>query len=207
LVLKNPQSILCGFIAALIFIPTNVWDMVWGVRFIQEGYGLDYGSAVMRAAAVPFGWIIGCPLLGFISDKIGRRKPVIIGGSVVLLLGLTWALFGREGVFPAFSISLLVGIASGAGMIPYTVVKEANPAHLSGTSTGVCNFITFTFSALLGPVFGWILLRSSNGTGQFLMKDYQVTFEPLLVGVGLAIILTFFLKETGYSGKMKKYPK
>ncbi|MCU0371246.1 MAG: MFS transporter, partial [Bacteroidales bacterium] len=53
LVLKNPQSILCGLIAALIFIPTNVWDMVWGVRFLQEGHGLDYGSAVLRAAAVP----------------------------------------------------------------------------------------------------------------------------------------------------------
>jgi MFS family permease len=198
-VFKNPQSLLCGLIAALIFIPTNVMDMIWGVRFLQEGYGLDYGTAVMRAAAVPFGWIIGCPLLGFISDKLKRRKPVIIGGAAVLLLCLTYALFGREGVFPPFSISLMVGIASGCGMIPYTVVKEANPPQLSGTATGVCNFITFTFSALLGPVFGWILLRSSEGSGQFMMEDYQVTFEPLLFGVALAIILTLFLKETGYS--------
>jgi MFS family permease len=199
IIFKNPQSLLCGFIAALIFIPTNVLDMIWGVRFLQEGYGLDYGTAVMRAAAVPFGWIIGCPLLGFISDKLRRRKPVIIGGAVVLLLGLIWALFGREGVFPVFSVSLMIGIASGAGMIPYTVVKEANPPQLSGTATGVCNFITFTFSALLGPVFGWILVRSSMDSDHFLMKDYQVTFEPLLLGVGLAIFLTFFLKETGHT--------
>lgn len=203
-VFKNPQSLLCGLIAALIFIPTNVLDMIWGVRFLQEGYGLDYGTAVMRAAAVPFGWIIGCPLLGFISDKIKRRKPVIIGGAVVLLLCLVFVLFGREGVFPPFSISLLVGIASGSGMIPYTVVKETNPPQLSGTATGVCNFITFTFSALLGPVFGWILLRSSEGSGQFRMEDYRVTFEPLLLGVALAIILTFFLKETGYAFGKKK---
>jgi MFS family permease len=202
-VFKNPQSLLCGFIAALIFIPTNVLDMIWGVRFLQEGYGLDYGDAVMRSAAVPFGWIIGCPLLGFISDKIGRRKPVMLGGAVVLLLCLTWALFGREGIFPAFSISLMVGIASGAGMIPYTVVKEANPPQLSGTATGVCNFITFTFSALLGPVFGWVLVRSSMGSGHFILKDYQVTFEPLLVGIGLAIFLIFLLKETGHA-KLKK---
>lgn len=199
MVFKNPQTLLCGFIAALIFIPTNVLDMIWGVRFLQEGYSLDYGAAVIRAAAVPFGWIIGCPLLGYISDKIGRRRPVIIGGAVVLLLGLVWALFGKAGVFPPFSIALMIGIASGSGMIPYTVVKEANPPQLNGTATGVCNFITFTFSALLGPVFGWILVRSSLGSDQFMMKDYQVTFEPLLIGVGLAIILTFFLKETGHT--------
>jgi MFS family permease len=199
LVFKNPQSLLCGFIAALIFIPTNVWDMIWGVRFLQEGYGLDYGTAVMRAAAVPFGWIIGCPLLGFISDKLRRRKPVIIGGAVALLLSLIWALYGRAGVFPTFSIALLVGIASGAGMLPYTVIKEANPKQLSGTATGVCNFITFTFSALLGPVFGWILVKESAGSDQFIMKDYQMTFTPLIIGVGLAILLAFFLKETGHT--------
>src|SRR6266576_6641798 len=84
-VFKNPQSILCGVIAGLLFIPTTIFDMVWGVRYLQEAHGFDYASAVMRSATVPVGWIIGCPLLGFISDRIGRRKPVIIAGSVGLL--------------------------------------------------------------------------------------------------------------------------
>ncbi len=198
IVFRNPQSLLCGFIAAMIFIPTNVFDMVWGVQFLQEGYGLDYGSAVMRAAAVPFGWIIGCPLLGFISDRIGRRKPVIIGGSVILLLGLIWTLYGRANVFPPYSIAVLIGIASGAGMIPYTVIKEANLSQYSGTATGVCNFINFTFSALMGQLIGWLLVRVSDGSGQFLMKDYRITFSPLLLGVCLAIIMTIYMKETGH---------
>ena len=34
---------------------------------------------------------------------------------------------------------------------------------MSGTATGVVNFLNFTFSALLGPVFGWILLSVSGG--------------------------------------------
>ena len=204
-VFKNPQSLLCGFIAALIFIPTNVLDMIWGVRFLQEGYGFDYRTAVMRTAAVPFGWIIGCPLLGFISDKISMRKPVIIGGAAVLLLCLTWALFGTPDVFPTFSVGLMIGIASGAGMLPYTVVKEANPPQLSGTATGVCNFITFTFSALLGPLFGWFLVSGSATSDHFVMKDYQGTFVPLLFGVGLAIFLTFFLKETGKNNIKNQY--
>jgi hypothetical protein len=29
------------------------------------------------------------------------------------------------------------------------------------------------------------------------LEHYQTAFEPLLYGVGLAILLTFFLKETG----------
>src|SRR5262249_42966576 len=82
-VFRNPQSILCGLIAGLLFIPTTIFDMVWGVRYLQEAHGMDYASAVLRSATIPFGWIIGCPLLGFISDRIGRRKPVIAGAAVV----------------------------------------------------------------------------------------------------------------------------
>ena len=85
LVFRNPQSILCGAIAGLLFIPTTIFDMIWGVRYLQDARGIDYASAVMRSASVPLGWIIGCPLLGWASDRIGRRKPVILAGAVVLL--------------------------------------------------------------------------------------------------------------------------
>src|SRR5215813_14208447 len=165
-VFKNPQSILCGLIAGFLFVPTTIFNMIWGVRYLQEAHGFDYASAVMRSAAVPFGWIIGCPLLGFISDKVGRRKPVIIGAAVVLMGCLAWILFGRAGVFPPYMIGLVAGLASGAAMLPYTVIKEANPPEMSGTATGVINFLNFTFSALLGPVFGWILQHLSGGAEQ-----------------------------------------
>ena len=197
LVFRNPQSILCGMIAGLLFIPTTIFDMVWGVRYLQEAQGMDYGSAVMRSAAVPFGWIIGCPLLGFISDRIGRRKPVIVVSGLVLLSCLAWILFGSPDVFPPYSIGLVAGLASGAAMLPYTIIKEANPPEVSGTATGVINFLNFTFSALLIPVFGWILTRVSGGAKSMNLEHYQSAFEPLLYGVAVAIILTFFLKETG----------
>jgi MFS family permease len=196
-VFRNPQSILCGLISGLLFIPTTIFDMIWGVRYLQESHGLDFGSAVMRSAAVPFGWIIGCPLMGFISDRIGRRKPVIIGGAVILFACLAWILFGRTDVFPPYTLALTAGIASGVAMIPYTVIKEVNPKEFGGTATGVVNFLNFTFSALLGPVFGWLLQEVASGAAQRELSHYQKAFAPLLVGVVLAIILTIFLRETG----------
>ena len=197
MVFRNPQSILCGMIAGLLFIPTTIFDMIWGVRYLQEARGFDYASAVLRSSMVPIGWIIGCPLLGFVSDRIGRRKPVIIAGGVVLLAAIAWILFARTALFPPYLVGLVAGIASGAAMLPYTVIKEANPPEASGTATGVVNFLNFTFSALLTPVFGWIMLRTTGGLPQMQLEHYQTTFTPLLFGVGLAILLTFFLKETG----------
>jgi MFS family permease len=171
--------------------------MIWGVRFLQEARGHEYADAVIRSATVPLGWMIGCPLLGFVSDRLGRRKPVIAGAALVLLGCLGWILYGPAGVLPSYLLGLVAGIASGAAMLPYTVIKEANPPEVSGTATGVVNFLNFTFSALLTPVFGWILVRVSGGLPQMQLEHYQTTFTPLLFGVGLAILLTFFLKETG----------
>jgi MFS family permease len=195
-VFRNPQSILCGLISGLIFIPTTIFDMVWGVRFLQEAHDMPFGMAVLRSASVPFGWIIGCPLLGALSDRLGRRKPVILGGAAVLLLCLILILYGPPDLFPAFALGLVAGIASGAAMLPYTVIKEVNRPEYSGTATGVVNFINFSFSALLGPVFGSLLTRASGGQERELIH-YQAAFQPLIYGVGLAIVLTLLLRETG----------
>jgi MFS family permease len=196
-VFLNPQSLICGLISGLLFIPTTILGMTWGVRFLQEGRGQDYEAAVMLAATIPLGWIIGCPLLGFISDPLGRRKPVILAGALGLLAVLTWVLFGNPNVLRGPIVGILMGISSGAAMLPYTVIKEANPPELGGSATGVINFINFTFSALLGPVFGSRLVNVSGGSETMSLGHYQDGFKPLIYGVFFALALTFLLKETG----------
>ena len=198
-VFKNPQSILCGVIAGLLFIPTTIFDMIWGVRYLQEARGLDYGEAVMRSSTVPLGWIIGCPLLGYLSDKIGRRKPVIIGSAFVVLACLAWILYGPIDALPPYVVGLIAGIASGSAMLPYTIIKEVNPPEYSGTATGVVNFLNFTFSALMGPLFAGVLTTVSGGASTMTLEHYQTSFEPLMYGVVLAIGLTFLLTETGWA--------
>ena len=167
------------------------------MRYLQEGHGFDYATAVLRSATVPLGWIIGCPLLGFVSDRHGRRKPVIVAGAAVLFAALLWILHGPTEALPPYVLGLVAGIASGAAMLPYTVIKEANPPAVSGTATGVVNFLNFTFSALLGPLFPSMLARASGGASPMQLEHYQAAFEPLLYGVALAIVGALVLKETG----------
>src|SRR6185369_6389483 len=121
----------------------------------------------------------------------------IFAGALILLGLFAWVLFGSPAVLRGPVVGILMGVASGAAMLPYSIIKEANPPELGGSATGVINFINFTFSALLGPVFGARLVRASEGGDAMSLAQYQAGFRPLLVGILLALILTFFLKETG----------
>jgi len=124
----------------------------------------------------------------------------------VLLLCLIWILYGRADVLPPYVLGLVAGLASGAAMLPYTVIKEANPPQMSGTATGVVNFLNFTFSALLGPVFASMLTRASGGAPEMTLEHYQSAFQPLIFGVALAIVLTLLLKETGTAAAPARLP-
>jgi MFS family permease len=140
-----------------------------------------------------------------ISDRLGRRKPVIIFSALALLATMALILYGPTGVFPPYSLALVAGIASGGAMLPYTVIKEANRPEYGGTATGVINFINFSLSALLGPMFASLLMRVSGG-GERELGHYQQAFQPLLIGVALAVLLALFLKETGPAARSSAKP-
>jgi MFS family permease len=197
-VLSNPQSYLCGFTAGLLFLPTTIGDMIWGVPFLRDGLGVGYAEAVNRASMVPLGWVIGCPLLGYLADRIGQRKPVLIGGAV-LMLAATSCFVYLPGVLPPYMLGLLLGIGSGAAMIPYSIIKEVNPDDVKGSATGAINFLVFTLSAVLAPAYGW-LLGTLSGGGKLTLGVFQDASSVGIAGIVLAIMLACFLRETGHKG-------
>lgn len=199
-VLTNPQSYLCGFCAGLLFLPTTIGDMIWGIPFLHNGLDVSYGEAVNRASMVPLGWVIGCPLLGYLSDRLGRRKPVLIAGALLMLVSGAGIFYLPSGVAPPYVLGLLLGIGSGAAMLPYTVIKEVNPDNVKGSASGAINFLVFTFSALLTPAYGKLLAHHANG-GAMNLPVFRAAGSWLLGGIVLATALAMFMRETGPRGR------
>jgi MFS family permease len=194
-VFLNPQSYLCGAVAGLLFAPTTILDMVWGVRFLQQDRAFEYGAAVVTVSMVPLGWAIGCPLLGWLADKLHRRKPALILGALVMLACIVELTYFSS-LIPEWITLLLFGIGSGAAMIPYTIIKEVNPDRVKGSATGAMNFLTFTVTAVIGPVFashfGKLLGTTPDRVAHLRHSD---TFW--IVIIVLALILSAVLRETG----------
>jgi MFS family permease len=196
IVLSNPQSYLCGLIAGLLFTPTTIGDMTWGVSFFEHDVQLDFGHAVTVVSMVPLGWVVGCPLMGWLADRIGLRKPVLIGGGLVMLAAVAQITLMPQLLAPVLGM-FIFGVASGAAMIPYTIIKEANPDEVKGSATGAQNFLVFGISALVGPIFGGLLGQSLDSTNDHLahFRDAGLFWMTAIL---LAVLVSFFLRETGH---------
>src|SRR5271154_1167265 len=199
IVFRNPQSYLCGAVAGLLFVPTTIGDMTWGVAFFQRDRMFSYHDAVVTGSIVPMGWVIGCPLLGWLADKMGRRKPALIGGAVVMLLAAAEITFSTGHTAAAIGC-FIFGIASGAAMIPYTIIKEVNPDEVKGSATGGINFLTFGVTALIGPIFADVLGKGFAST-QNHIAHFRQSGVFWIGGIALAIVLSSVLRETGHAGK------
>lgn len=198
IVFANPQSYLCGLVAGLLFVPTTVGDMVWGVRFFQDDKLFTYSQAVLAVSMVPLGWVFGCPLLGFLADHWGKRKPALIGGAFVLLLGLIQLIYA-PGLFPAWLTLFVLGVASGAAMIPYTIIKEVNPDQVKGSATGGINFLTFAVTAIIGPLFASHFGKTLGTAGADTVAHFQSAGLFWIGIVVVAIAASFLLRETGHA--------
>ncbi|NML68733.1 MFS transporter [Chryseobacterium sp. RP-3-3] len=194
IVFTNPQSWLCGLISGLLFAPTTIFTMTWGVAFFQKDKGFVFHDAAITSAMVAFGWVFGCPLLGFLTDKIGRRKPVLVGGAVLMILSFLQLVYLPE-LYPAKISMFIFGLGSGAAMIPYSIIKEANPDYVKGSATGAINFITFGVTTLVSPLFsGWFGKSLDISSGEI---HFQHSILFWIGGIVFAVLISLLLKETG----------
>ncbi|MDQ1098069.1 MULTISPECIES: MFS transporter [Chryseobacterium] len=194
IVFRNPQSWLCGIISGLLFAPTTIFAMTWAVAFFEKDKGFEFSDAAITSAMVAFGWVFGCPLLGFITDKIGLRKPVLAGGAILMILSLLQLIYLPD-LYPAKISMFVLGLGSGAAMIPYSVIKEANPDYVKGSATGAINFITFGVTTLLNPVFSRWFGKSLGNVPGTIHFQHSVLFW--IAGIVLAILVSLLLRETG----------
>ena len=195
IVFSNPQSWLCGIVSGLLFAPTTIFAMTWAVAFFEKDRSLDFHTATISSAMVAFGWVFGCPILGYITDKIRKRKPVLILGALMMIMSLIQLLYFPD-LLPVKISMFLLGVASGAAMIPYSIIKEANPDNVKGSATGAINFITFGVTTILSPLFSRLFGQTlENATNKAV--HFQQAGLFWIIGISIAILVSFLLKETG----------
>lgn len=147
-------------------------------------------------------WALASPIIGRMSDRIGRRKPLFIAGSLVATL--LWLLVIYLGRMPPAALAVLyvfTGFASSSFITCFAHAKESVPMHLTGTATGVMNMGIMIGPTVMQPAVGWMLDRKWQGTmvdgaRAYSLEAYQTGFLMMVAWVVLGMIILALSRET-----------
>ena len=203
LIFTNPQMWLIGIIGCLLYLPSSVFLDLWGIPYLKSVYQLTPEQAAGISVYTFTGWIISCPIIGILSDKIRRRRlPLtVVGFFAALLLCVVFYVPGIQ-LSGLYTIFFMIGFCCGAHPLCFALGKESNPIQISGTSVAVTNMLIMTGGAIFQPVVGKLLdLHTSspigaNGLPTYTAGDYTFALSVIPLGVALGIFLTLFIKET-----------
>ncbi len=175
----------------LSFVPGGVagtllaFSGLWGVPYLTTAYGMSTAEAAGATSTVMVAWAVGGPAFGAASDRLGRRKPLYVGGLAVVTVGWALLLFGSPPRPLLAALLAVTGFFSGCMMPGFAFAKESVPPALAGTVSGVVNTGVMVGPMLLQPSIGWILDRLWSGAMQDGARAYGVA--AYRAGFALAI--------------------
>ncbi|MFY7698382.1 MAG: MFS transporter [Legionella sp.] len=201
IILFHRQTWINAFYAGFLFVPTAVIGESIGPAYLQFGRGLSMHNAAFATGLIFIGWGIGGPISGWLSDRIGKRKPVMLlsalSGFVLSLLFVFYPSLSQTNLYIIF---FLFGLTNTGVSIAYAVSTELHGANVVGTAIAFTNMISILVGALMQPLVG-CLVDMVSGTRAYNLEtltlaDFQSGLQLLPICSFVALILAFLVNET-----------
>ncbi len=200
--LKNKYVWFNALYAGLVFAPVQALGEYWGPFFLSNVYDLSTTQSAWAKSMLFVGWVIGGPMAGMLSDKIGRR-PIMIGSGILSLLLLSLLFVNLElSSLAVFILCFALGFFNTGLVAAYTASSEILDKASSGISLAICNMLSISIGAIFISVCGALLdLISSGATNQlneriYTSQEVLLSFSPLLACGLVAVFFAFKMKET-----------
>jgi MFS family permease len=194
LVLGHRQTWLVALVGLGTSAPLLAFASLWGVPFLETAYGLQRREAAVLTSIMFIGWGVGAPLVGWLSDRLGRRKPPLIAGLLLETAALSLLVYVPGLPVPALAVlCFLVGLFGSAQIVCFALARENHPEALSGTAIGFVNAMVTGAGALFQPLVGLLLDlawagETSQGARVYAVQSYRVALASL-IACGLASLL------------------
>ncbi len=201
IILSCRQTWLNALYAGFLFGPTAVIGEAIGPAYLQFGRGLGAHSAAFATGLIFIGWGISGPLSGWLSDRVGKRKPImIISGICGVIFTSLFVFVPNLSQTSAYLLFFVFGLTNTGVAIAYAVSTELHDRNVIGTSIAFTNMTSIFVGASLQPLVGRLVdavagQRAYN-VESLLLTDFQAGLKILPICSLIALILAFTIKET-----------
>ncbi len=199
--ITNRQNIACGIYTGMMNLPVMLLGAVWGSLFLMQVHGMKLIEASFVTSMVCMGTIVGSPLVGFISDKMTKKKPAMMAGALASLAIFALIALTKEPDPYLFAfLFFCLGAATSTQVLGYPLIAENNPPELTGTSMGLAGMIIMGSALILQPVSGLLIDygwdgRLVDGSRFYTSGDFMRSFMIFPIGFVISYLLTHVITE------------
>lgn len=172
--IKGVPFLLIGFFA---YCAAEATAMYWASTYFTEVKGISGDRAASFAALFYIGITLGRFASGFITERLGDRRMILLGTGV-LACGIMILLIPVQSYMTAFAAFLVIGF----GCAPiYPCIIHSTPANFgaenSGAIIGIQMASAYVGSTFIPPLFGLF----GNAVGFSVMPVYLLAFFALMI--------------------------
>ena len=204
-VFKNPYTWPPFFGFFSFYSTLMAFSGLWGIPFLTQVYGFSNKEAANYVMIISFGLLVGCPLIGYVSDRVlVRRKAPYV--ACAFAYAIVWGIIcffsiQKPPITYLYIMSFFMGFFSSGFTLSLVSSKEVNMNFLAGIAMGTVNTGGFLGAAALQIILGKVLDFFWKGVvidsvRIYPSEAYQVAFLIcFLVTLG-GLFASLFIKET-----------
>lgn len=196
------QNWFCAFYTSFMNLPINVLGGLWGILYLTTTHHFSKMEASYITSMLFIGTIFGSPLMGWLSDWMARRKPLMVVGAVISI-GLMLVVLHSHllNLHLLMILFFAIGFFSSTQIISYALVAESSPRIVTAMSVSIVSFVTIGGIGVIQGLYGYLLqLHAENrmhfATTHYVASDFCWAMMIFLVAYVLALIGSLLVKET-----------
>lgn len=201
-VMTNRQTWLFAYLGMALAAPLLAFASLWAVPFFTVRYGLARAEAAALASLLFVGWGIGAPTIGWLSDHLRRRRPLLSLGCALVTLQLLAAIYAPAlSIGPMSALLIGIGFAGSAMTLTFAGARESNDPANSGAALGIVNTAVMASGALFQPLIGLLLDlawdgRMVAGARVYSAGAYQLALAVLPIASAGAALVAALMRES-----------
>ena len=172
---------------------------LWGGPYLMDIFKFSREKTGNILSMIAFGFILGGPVLGRISDRVLKSRKKLIFICLLFFTLNIFLLIAFKNHLSELSLYFLFftfGFFGSSGIITYAHLKELFPISISGTVITCLNFFAIIGAAILQHGMGAIIKhfgRLPNATYPFVA--YKSAFLFCILGMIVTLFFYMFSKE------------
>jgi MFS family permease len=195
---RNSQVWFIAIYSGITNIPMILIGGAWGIPYMMS-LGFNNAEAASAISLIWIGYAIGALIFGGVSDKIERRRPIIVFSTITnIVLVLALIMLPEQPIYFYSFIFFLIGLGSSGKIVAFSAIVEHVDLATKATAIGINN-ASITLISSISPIVAAYFIHAAQKSNSniFLPGDFFNAFLiiPVLSTVA-AIIAIFFIKET-----------